>query len=214
MDIEFSKLDITQQDIPVWRVDVPSLKTFETPVLKESAWMIDDIDDDKIINDYNYSPEQLRFWYDPNIGMYQEETKFIYEMFNTENIINHLDDLFSIKENYELIDKLYQYNRHGSYSSFKEWIKDKVECEQSIVKDINGMKIYSHTDTRIYFGTFVINLKDNTSSTEFDIFGYGPKDKGTGIFFLNDISTKHSIEHVENDDRLILYNQIRFTVLD
>jgi hypothetical protein len=214
MDMEFSKLDITQQDIPVWRVDVPSLKTFETPVLKESAWIIDDIDDDKIINDYNYSPEQFRFWYDPNIGMYQEETKFIYEMFNTENIINHLDDLFSIKENYELIDKLYQYNRHGSYSSFKEWIKDKVECEQSIVKDINGMKIYSHTDTRIYFGTFVINLKDNTSSTEFDIFGYGPKDKGTGIFFLNDISTKHSIEHVENDDRLILYNQIRFTVLD
>ena len=213
MDIEFSKLDISQQDIPVWRVDVPSLKTFETSVLKESAWILDDIDKD-IDNDYDWKPEQLRFWYDPNIGRYQEETKFIYEMFDTENIINHIDELFSIKENYELIDKLYQYNRHDSYSSFKEWIKDKVECEQSIVKDINGMKIYSHTDTRIYFGTFVINLKDNTSSTKFDIFGYGPKDKGTGIFFLNDISTKHSIEHVEDDDRLILYNQIRFTVLD
>ena len=213
MDIEFSKLDIPQQDIPVWRVDVPSLKTFETSVLKESAWILDDIDKD-IDNDYDWKPEQLRFWYDPNIGRYQEETKFIYEMFDTENIINHIDELFSIKENYELVDKLYQYNRLSKYASFKEWIMDKVECEQSIVKDINGMKIYSHTDTRIYFGTFVINLKDNTSSTEFDIFGYGPKDKGTGIFFLNDTSTKHSIEHVEDDDRLILYNQIRFTVLD
>ena len=102
MDIKFSKLDIPQQDIPVWRVDVPSLKTFETSVLTESAWMLDDIDDDKVINDYNYRPEQLRFWYDPNIGKYQEETKFIYEMFDTENIINHIDELFSIKENYEL----------------------------------------------------------------------------------------------------------------
>ena len=213
MDIEFSKLDISQQDIPVWRVDVPSLKTFETSVLKESAWILDDIDKD-IDNDYDWKPEQLRFWYDPNIGRYQEETKFIYEMFDTENIINHIDELFSIKENYELIDKLYQYNRLSEYASFKEWIKDKVECEQSIVKDINGMKINSHTDTRIYFGTFVVNLIDNTTSTEFDIFGYGPKDKGTGVFFLNDTSTMHSVEHVHDNERLILYNQIRFTVLD
>jgi len=213
MDIEFSKLDIPQQDIPVWRVDVPSLKTFETSVLKESAWILDDIDKD-IDNDYDWKPEQLRFWYDPNIGRYQEETKFIYEMFDTENIINHIDELFSIKENYELIDKLYQYNRLSEYASFKEWIKDKVECEQSIVKDINGMKINSHTDTRIYFGTFVVNLIDNTTSTEFDIFGYGPKDKGTGVFFLNDTSTMHSVEHVHDNERLILYNQIRFTVLD
>lgn len=213
MDIEFSKFDSPQTNIPVWRVDVPALKTFDVSVLKESAWILDDVDKE-IENDYDWKPEQLRFWYEPDIGRVQEETKFIYEMFDEENVINHLDELFSIKENYELVDKLYQYNRLSKYASFKEWIMDKVECEQSILKDINGMKINSHTDTRIYFGTFVVNLIDNTTSTKFDICGYSPVEKGTGVFFLNDTSTMHSVEHVHDNERLILYNQIRFTVLD
>ncbi|MDC1040491.1 hypothetical protein OAQ62_01725 [bacterium] len=213
MDIEFSEFDSPQTNIPVWRVDVPALKTFDVSVLKESAWILDDVNKE-IENDYDWKPEQLRFWYEPDIGRVQEETKFIYEMFDEENVINHLDELFSIKENYELVDKLYQYNRLSKYASFKEWIMDKVECEQSILKDINGMKINSHTDTRIYFGTFVVNLIDNTTSTKFDICGYGPVEKGTGVFFLNDTSTMHSVEHVHDNERLILYNQIRFTVLD
>jgi len=210
--IEFSPLTTTQKFFPVWRVDVPYIKQLDTTLLDESKWIVDDIKSHQV-KYTDTQPEQKRFWYesrncDPAI-------KKLYEIFGEKNILQHLDKLFLNDENYILIDKLYQYNRHNDYARPSEWLVDKIECEHSIAKDIQGMTINDHVDTRIYFGTFVVNLIDNTSSTVFvNANCPGPLEKGTGVFFLNDVSTLHRIDHLENNDRLISYTQIRFKVLD
>ena len=210
-NINFSPLLSHDKFFPVWSIDVPYIKSFDTSLLQENKWIVDQ--PKNILHDYDHVPEQLRFWYKRTNCC--EEIQNVYTVFNETSVLNFFDNLMHNKDNAKILDQLYQYNRHQSYKKPSRWLRNKIECETSIVKDISGMSIKEHVDTRIYLGTFVCNLKDNTSSTKFlKCDTYGPTEKGTGVFWLNDNSTLHSIDHFSDDERLIAYTQIRFKVLD
>ena len=212
--INFNLLSPSISKLPVWKIEVPTIKEFDESLLEEDQWFIDAAG--KSGDDI---PEQRRFWY--NRYTHHEEYKThrsireLFDIFSEANILTHLDKLFEDPENHAMLTELYQYNRLNEYSKPSEWLKGKIDVECNIAKDIKGMKINSHVDTRIYFGTFVCNLIDNTSSTAFkDSMVNASLTKGEGVFWLNDTTTVHSIDHPDDNDRLIIYVQLRFKVLD
>ena len=213
--INFNLLSPSISKLPVWKIEVPTIKEFDESLLEEDQWIKDATG--KAGDDI---PEQRRFWYYHYMFPHDEHKthrsiRELFNIFSEDNILTHLDKLFLQRKNHDMLTDLYQYNRHNTYSKPSEWLKGKLDVECSIAKDIKGMKINSHVDTRIYFGTFVCNLIDNTTSTEFQASMVdSPTTKGEGVFWLNDGSTTHSIDHSEDNDRLIIYVQLRFKVLD
>jgi hypothetical protein len=199
----FNLLSPGTSHLPVWKVEIPKIKEFDESLLEDDKWIVDDYGKTGVD-----IPEQHRFWYEHSI-------KEIFEIFSEENILFHLDKLFKDINNRDMLNTLYQYNRHNQYAKPSEWLQGKLDIECNIAKDIKGMKINGHVDTRIYFGTFICNLIDNTTSTVFEASDVDSSaTKGEGVFWLNDTTTKHSIEHLEDNDRLIVYVQLRFKVLD
>ena len=212
--INFNLLSPSISKLPVWKIEVPTIKEFDESLLEEDQWFIDAIgkSGDNI-------PEQLRFWYNRHTHHDENKThrsiRELFDIFSEANILTHLDKLFEDPENHDMLIEPYQYNRLNAYSKPSEWLKGKIDVECNIAKDIKGMKINSHVDTRIYLGTFVCNLIDNTSSTAFkDSMVNASLTKGEGVFWLNDTTTVHSIDHPDDNDRLIIYVQLRFKVLD
>jgi hypothetical protein len=63
----------------------------------------------------------------------------------------------------------------------------------------------SHFDNRLIFGVLIINLIDNTDSTEFENGYKAPTKKGTGIFMMNN-NDLHRIQ--VTTDRLIGYQTL------
>lgn len=54
-----------------------------------------------------------------------------------------------------------------------------------LLNDLPGFNMYYHVDNRLILGVLLINIIDNTDSTEFENGYVAPKKKGTGIFMLN-----------------------------
>lgn len=77
--------------------------------------------------------------------------------------------------------------------------------------DTKGHQMNYHIDNRNVGGVFILNLKNNPVSTTFklskdgDIFYTAPKEKGTGVFFLNTHMSYHAIENDSDEERLIWY---------
>lgn len=213
--MHFNLLSPSISHFPVWKVEIPKLKEFDESLLQDDNWFIDDYG--KAGSDI---PEQLRFWYNHHHHPHDKHLthssiREIFEIFSEANILSHLDNLFKDRNNHAFLNTIYQYNRHNQYAKPSEWLQGKLDIECNIAKDIKGMKINGHVDTRIYFGTFICNLKDNTTSTDFEASDVDtPATKGEGVFWLNDTNTTHSIEHLEDNDRFIVYVQLRFKVLD
>ena len=75
-----------------------------------------------------------------------------------------------------------------------------------ILNDKPGYQMAHHIDNRAIVGVIIINLKDNSDSTEFADFDWkGPTNKGTGLFMLNN-GDLHKIE--VTGDRLIAYQPL------
>ena len=74
-----------------------------------------------------------------------------------------------------------------------------------ILSDKPNYIMTSHFDNRLIFGVLLINLIDNTDSTEFDNGYRAPTKKGTGIFMMNN-NDFHRIQ--VTTDRLIGYQTL------
>ena len=83
-----------------------------------------------------------------------------------------------------------------------------------IIHDRTGFKMAPHIDNRMVIGVLLINLQDNPegSGTTFhkdpgsiSPWHQGPTSKCTGVFFLNNWNTWHSIEN-NGEYRLIAYD--------
>lgn len=75
--------------------------------------------------------------------------------------------------------------------------------------DKPGFSMEPHEDNRYIVGILIINLQDNPCGTYFkDIDYVAPKEKGKGVFFLNNSNTAHGIEQPGPEDRYIGYQSI------
>jgi hypothetical protein len=131
-----------------------------------------------------------------------------------ESLMNSLQD-----ENlYKIIDELYESNKFwfgrswkvnkNKYNTMYDFVKNNTDIAKYIFMDTPGVVMNTHFDDRITFGTFILNLNDNSKSTKFHdyrnnnkIIYEAPKEKGTGVFFLNNENSLHSYIHNGNENR-------------
>lgn len=79
--------------------------------------------------------------------------------------------------------------------------------------DKPGLFMGEHIDNRWVVGVLIINLKDNSTGTYINELDYeGPRQKGTGIFMLNNYNTSHSIRvpFADQEDRHIGYQTFSY----
>ena len=88
------------------------------------------------------------------------------------------------------------------------------EDSVQIIHDRTGFHMGPHIDNRMVVGVMIVNLQDNPegSGTNFHVdrntpehWYSGPTRRNTGIFFLNNWNTWHSIQN-NGHDRLICYD--------
>tara|TARA_Y100000385_G_C12915663_1_gene560220 strand:+ start:198 stop:737 length:540 start_codon:yes stop_codon:yes gene_type:complete len=80
-----------------------------------------------------------------------------------------------------------------------------------LLVDKPGFSMPAHVDNRFVLGVLIINLQDNPmrSGTWFTDLEWGsPVKKGTGVFFLNNENTKHTINQPGPEDRFIMYQTL------
>ena len=87
------------------------------------------------------------------------------------------------------------------FESIDKFVNKYFNHGVSFIKDNAGFYMGVHTDNRLVVGNAIINLTDNADSTKFyysvqephNIVYEAPKERGKGVFFLNNEETAHSI---------------------
>jgi len=87
------------------------------------------------------------------------------------------------------------------FENIKQFTDKYFNHGVSFIKDNPGFLMGVHTDNRVVVANAIINLTDNSNSTKFyysvqephNVIYEGPKEKGKGVFFLNNEETAHSI---------------------
>ena len=85
-----------------------------------------------------------------------------------------------------------------------------------IIRDEPGHTLGIHLDNSVILSTFVINLIDNNTSTEYfydkegtSLIYKGPTSKGTGVFHINTPYLYHSVNNLSSKERYILLGNTR-----
>ena len=76
-----------------------------------------------------------------------------------------------------------------------------------IHKDLPNFNMHSHHDNRRVIGAIIVNLVDNKDPTTFLNYT-SPTERNTGIFFLNDYTTRHAVRNTSDRDRITAYQNI------
>jgi hypothetical protein len=145
------------------------------------------------------------------------------KMHSTE--IESLINSFSDENLYKIIDDLYESNKFWfgmswilnlkKYGSMYDFIKKNTNIITHIFMDRPEMKFAPHFDNRFVFANFILNLDDNPVSTKFydyrnnsKLIYEAPKEKGMGIFFLNNENSHHSYNNDTNQNRYAMMSTI------
>jgi hypothetical protein len=145
-------------------------------------------------------------------SMQSIELKSLMESFSDENL-------------YKIIDEIYQSNKFNfgmswilnekKYSSMYDFIKKNTNINTHIFMDSPGFGFAPHFDNRFVFANFIVNLDDNPISTKFydyrknsKLIYEAPKEKGTGVFFLNYENSFHSYMNDTNINRYAMMSSI------
>tara|TARA_Y100000385_G_C13096050_1_gene641378 strand:+ start:919 stop:1533 length:615 start_codon:yes stop_codon:yes gene_type:complete len=194
------EISIQSEKVPVWELSNVTLPDLDVPAL------------------YNNSTEKLLPMSQKREPMDLVEGNDNHLKFQTEwlkhcdTIQTFLKDGSAYKECVEL-----QPMWPNGFARF-DWPRH-LSCIQ-IMHDRDGFNMGSHIDNRTVVGVVIINLQDNPigSGTSFhrytdphnveDSWYQGPTKKGTGVFFLNNWNTWHSVNNSGGGDRLIAYNII------
>lgn len=131
--------------------------------------------------------------------------EWINKVANKDTVYTELGKLWEDK--FDIFYKPWPYKKEH-FKTPEEFLRYWVSPTKQGYKDEPGYSMHSHYDNRSIFGNIFINMADNDCSTTF--FDYGkpawsaPLKKGKGIFFLNDESLFHTINHEGTEDRYIL----------
>ena len=153
-----------------------------------------------------------------NYKQIKDKSRNIFDNLNDKPELESLMNSLSDENLYKIIDELYESNEFwfsrswkvnkNKYSSMYDFVKNNTYIAKYIFMDSPGFILNTHFDDRITFGTFILNLNDNPKSTKFHdyrnnnkIIYEAPKEKGTGIFFLNNENSLHSYIHNGNENR-------------
>ena len=154
----------------------------------------------------------------------KSRNSFLFDkMHSTE--IESLINSFSDENLYKIIDDLYESNKFWfgmswilnlkKYGSMYDFIKKNTNIITHIFMDRPEMKFAPHFDNRLVFANFIVNLDDNPISTKFydyrnnsKLIYEAPKEKGTGIFFLNNENSYHSYNNDTNQNRYAMMSTI------
>jgi hypothetical protein len=134
-------------------------------------------------------------------------------------------DSFIDENLYKIIDEIYESNKFmfgmswilnsKKYDSMYDFVKKHTHINTHIFMDRPGMNFAPHFDNRLVFANFILNLDDNPISTKFYDYGNNskliyeaPKEKGTGIFFLNHQNTYHSYNNDTNQNRYAMMSSV------
>ena len=149
---------------------------------------------------------------------------FSFDMMHSTEI-KPLIDSFSDENLYKIIDELYESNKYifgrswilnsNKYGSMYEFVKKHTNINTHIFMDRPGMNFAPHFDNRLVFANFILNLDDNPISTKFydyknnsKLIYEAPKEKGTGIFFLNHENGMHSYNNDTNQNRYAMMSSV------
>jgi hypothetical protein len=90
------------------------------------------------------------------------------------------------------------------------WKRDE-NFHFDIKKDSAGFEMYKHLDNRNIKWALILNLEDNTCSTEFHINDQpsfsGPTKRGSGVFYFNHHEMLHSIS-VDSTRYIVFYMNV------
>lgn len=170
-------------------------------------------------HDYDLTPHLLSADYQKLNGMLITKTNSRQEyIFKTDNIldqfINDIDNLILpiVKDLVfeENIKKVFQ----SRWPITEDQFNSNFFTRTHIFKDTPNFSMGKHLDNQRVVGNFIINIYDNSSTTEFfnytdptqAIFSTTGK-KNTGIFFLNTPAALHHIKNYDSD-RYILSSSI------
>lgn len=94
-------------------------------------------------------------------------------------------------------------------------VPNSEHLEIDLKRDNEGFNMGQHYDNRNTKWTMIMNLRDNKESTRFNIgealntgnneMVYGPKTKGSGLFYFNHRELLHSIGPITENGRLTLF---------
>jgi hypothetical protein len=157
-------------------------------------------------NDINWSPYldaiNKRIPYNSNM---HSDSKLI-DSITISKIVNDND---VIKRNY-LPTPPQETNFHDFFKRITKTIVSIINCPP-------GSELIPHFDNRDSVGGFILNLIDNKTSTDFldyrnnnQLIYKSPKEKNTGVVWLNCENTMHSYKNDSDENRIILYSNILF----
>ena len=149
---------------------------------------------------------------------------FTFDMMKSTQI-ESLANAFSDENLYKIIDEIYQNNQTifgrswilnlKKYNNMYDFVKKYTTINTHIFMDRPGMELKPHFDNRLVFANFILNLDDNPVSTKFydyrdniKLIYEAPKEKGTGIFFLNHENSFHSYINDTNQNRYGLMSTV------
>ena len=166
-----------------------------------------------IIDELNYShiKENSRNVFDSK-KMYIDELKPLMECFKDEFLYDVVSKIYESNET--IMQRLWPFNKNR-YGVFGNFLKEYTCIVTSIFLDTPGFKLSKHIDNRFTVANFILNLIDNPVSTKFydyrndsKLIYEAPKEKGTGIFFLNYENNYHSYNNDTNENRYAMISSI------
>jgi hypothetical protein len=139
---------------------------------------------------------ELREYIKPHSG--SKLDSFAKNLLNGDLFANVYDSLNL--EGQKRITSYWPWQNFG-FENIKQFTDKYFNTGVSFIKDNPGFRMGVHTDNRVVVANAIINLTDNSNSTKFyysvqephNVIYEGPKEKGKGVFFLNNEETAHSI---------------------
>lgn len=122
-----------------------------------------------------------------------------------------IQEFIGLKSN--VIDIMYDGDTRSFKQIFykdKEYYKDRTRFVATIYKDLPGFNMSPHKDNSHIIGQLLINLIDNSTSTDFystqglPPILQGPCKQYEGLLFLNNLNSIHGIDGIVKD-RYVLY---------
>jgi hypothetical protein len=197
---------------PAWELSVNDVN-FDREILDQThLWK-----DNSLVNQKNISYKSERKEYIPNT--YIELDNWFKDFKENNNILDIISDHFEKDETTSgFFHREFPIEDKGI--SIREFLGRRCSYFYRIMKDEPGFKMNIHFDNRAVLGNIFFNLVDNPTSTEFfntfttfykevldketNLMYVAPKEKGKGVFFLNNPHMYHTIQNTSDTNRYVV----------
>jgi hypothetical protein len=182
--------------------------SIESNILPKDSFFKDEINWSSYLDTVN-----KRTPYNSNMHSDAKLIDSITDIFNNDAIINTVCKIAN--DNYVIANTVLPKPTNGI--NLYDFLKKITHTVVSIINCPPGSELMPHFDNRDSIGGFILNLIDNKTSTDFldyrnnnKIIYKSPKEKNTGVVWLNCENTMHSYKNNSDENRIILYSNILF----